>query len=143
MQKLTQNTSLGMGNNQGSALVTAVALALIMAIAGIGFILVTTHSLNNDSDAYTRDKAFYAAESGALLGAKYIMARAMANWPTNGTLPDSLKKISINGLYVKNTINNSPGGNANQIEIVSEVFTSNTAQNAATFVKRERIRIQN
>jgi Tfp pilus assembly protein PilX len=102
MQKLTSNICIGVGNNRGSALVTAVAMALIMAIAGIGFLMVTTHSLNNDSDAYTRDKAFYAAESGALLAAKSIMVKTYNNWASLGT---TFFTGSINGLNVTVTIN--------------------------------------
>ena len=132
MQKLTSNVRIGVGNNRGSALVTAVAMALIMAIAGIGFLMVTTHSLNNDSDAYIRDKAFYAAESGALLAAKSIMSRCYNNW-SSGTF---LSNQPINGLNVTVIITKDVP-KAKQTTVVSKACT-----NGGTLIKKVVMVIQ-
>jgi|WetSurMetagenome_2_1015567.scaffolds.fasta_scaffold35486_2 hypothetical protein len=141
MQKLTRRAGHWIGNNRGSALIIAVALTLIMAIAGIGFLLVTTNSINNDSDAYTRDKAFYAAESGALLAAKYLMSRSFNSWPAPDPHTFYLDK-KINDLYVTVTIHKSNPLNLRQDTIKSEAFTS-SVHNATTFKKRVKIVIQN
>jgi hypothetical protein len=133
MQKLTHTTRIGIGNNRGSALVIAVALALLMAIAGIGFLLVTTNSINNDSAAYTRDKAHYAAESGALLAAKSIMSRAYNNW-ASGTF---LSNQPINGLNVTVIITRDLPI-ARQATVDSKAYASD-----GTLIKRVVMVIQN
>lgn len=137
MQKLMHSIRTGIGNNRGSTLVIAVVLALIMAIAGVGFLLVTTNAINNDSDAYTRDKAFYAAESGALIAAKYLMSRTYNSWPATGTF---LSNQPINGLYVTVTLGKNI--TSKQDTVKSEAFTSSTTQNATTFKKRVIMIIQ-
>ena len=135
MQKLIFNISHKIPNNRGSALVIAVVLALLMAIAGIGFLLVTTLSANNDTDAYNRERGLYAAESGAMMATKYLMSRVPGSWPASGTV--FLRK-QINDVYVKVTINK----NGNLAEVRSEAFTSGTTQNATTFLKRVIIKVQ-
>jgi hypothetical protein len=141
MQKLTRRAGYWIGNNRGSALIIAVALTLLMAIAGIGFLLVTTNSINNDSDAYTRDKAFYAAESGALLAAKYLMSRSYNSWPAANPHTFLLDR-KINELYVTVTIHQSNPLTLRQATVKSEAYTS-TVHNATTFRKRVNIVIQN
>jgi flagellar basal body rod protein FlgG len=139
MQKLMRALCGRIGNNRGSTLLIAVVLAVIMAIAGTGFLLVTTNSINNDSDAYTRDKAFYAAESGALIAAKYIMSRTYNNWPAAN--PSTfLSNQNINGLYVTVTLCKNTG--LKQDTVKSAAFTSSTTQDASTFKRRVVIVIQ-
>jgi Tfp pilus assembly protein PilX len=123
MQKLKQYACFLAGGDRGSALITSVVFALLLAVAGIGFLIVTTSSINNDSDAYTSDRAFYAAESGALIAAKYLMSRSFNSWPANPHTFYQDKRI--NGLYVTVT------------------FITSTAHTAETFRKRVTIVIQN
>ena len=111
-----------------------------MAIAGIGFLFVTTSSTNNDSDAYARDKAFFAAESGALIGAKWLMSRGYASWPMT-TSHAFLSNEFINGYYVNVTFRINTASRIDTVK--SEVFTSSAVQNATTFKKRAIIIIQN
>jgi Tfp pilus assembly protein PilX len=139
MQKLTLNNCYRTGSDSGSALVTSVVLALLMAIAGIGFLLVTTGSLGNDSDAYARDRAFYAAESGALIAAKYLMSRSYSNWPAANPFTFYSNK-PINGLYV--TVTFGRNFTARQDTVKSEAFTE-TVKNATTFRKRVVLVVQN
>ena len=136
MQKLTHNTRLWIGNNSGSTLVLAVVFAILMAIGGIGFLLVTTNSINNDSDANTNDKAFQAAESGALLATQWIMARYVINWSQFSST--TLISNTINGLY--DTVYVTETGK--QALVCSEVYTKNP-KTAATFKTRVKITIQN
>ena len=139
MQKLKRYANFLAGNDRGSALVTSVVLALIMAFAGVGFLIVTTSSINNDSDAYTSDRAFYAAESGALIAAKYLMSRSFNSWPAGNPYTFFSNK-PINGLYVTVTLRRNDA--ARQDTIKSEAYTS-TAHSAETFRKRVTIVIQN
>jgi Tfp pilus assembly protein PilX len=139
MQKLTRCANFPAGNDRGSALITAVVLALIMAFAGVGFLIVTTSSINNDSDAYTSERAFYAAESGALIAAKYLMVRSYNSWPSANPCTFYQDK-KINGLYV--TVTFIKDATLRQNTIKSEAYTS-TAHSADTFRKRVTIVIQN
>lgn len=125
-------------NDRGSTLIIAVVLAILMAIGGIGFVLVTTNSLNNDSDAYTNDKAFHAAESGALLAKKWLMqtypsGQWSASWNTAKT---NFHGISMNGLTVNDSIVFS-ATDTNYAQIRSEAY------NNGTFVKRIVITVEN
>jgi Tfp pilus assembly protein PilX len=139
MQKLKQYACFLAGGDRGSALITSVVFALLLAVAGIGFLIVTTSSINNDSDAYTSDRAFYAAESGALIAAKYLISRSYNSWPSAN--PHTfLSNKPINGLYVTVTLRKNT--TARQDTIKSEAFTS-TAHSAETFRKRVIIVIQN
>jgi Tfp pilus assembly protein PilX len=139
MQKLTRYANFPAGNDRGSALVTSVVLALIMAFAGVGFLIVTTSSINNDSDAYTSERAFYAAESGALIAAKYLMQTSYSNWPA-GNPHTFFSNKPINGLYV--TVTFTKDATLRQNTIKSEAFTE-TAKNATTFRKRVILVVQN
>jgi Tfp pilus assembly protein PilX len=139
MQKLTRDACFWVGSDRGSALITSVVLALLMAFAGIGFITVTMGSLNNDSDAYARDRAFYAAESGALVAAKYLMSRSYSNWPS-GNPHTFFSNKEINGLYVTVTLHRNSA--AHQDTVKSEAFTG-TVKNTTTFRKRVVLVIQN
>jgi hypothetical protein len=134
MQKLNSNSRRWTGNDRGSALITAVVLALIMVIAGMGYLWVTTNSLNKDSDAYTNDKALQAAESGAMLVSKYLMARTSASW--TAALPAALADITINSLFVHVTLVTPVAGDATRVEVRAAAYTSSTTQNATTFKKR-------
>jgi Tfp pilus assembly protein PilX len=139
MQKLTRDASFWVKSDRGSALMTSVVLALLMAFAGIGFITVTMGSLNNDSDAYARDRAFYAAESGALVAAKYLLSRSYSNWPS-GNPHTFFSKKEINGLYVTVTLHRNAA--AKQDTVKAEAFAG-TVKNATTFRKRVALVIQN
>lgn len=138
MQKLLKHAaSHWIGNSRGSTLVLAVVLAILMAIGGIGFVLVTTNSLNNDSDAYTRDKAFHAAESGALLAKKWLLLTAPNNWSANWTAaqPTSFQNIALNGLDVQVDATFTFTAVDTMAEIKSAAYKSPT-HNQANFIKR-------
>lgn len=138
MQKLLNDTSrFGIGNDRGSTLVLAVVLAILMAIGGIGFVLVTTNSLNNDSDTYTRDKAFHAAESGALLAKKWLMLTMPKNWSSNWTAAQtsSFQDISLNGLDVQVDATFTFSAVDTIAQIKSAAYKS-TTHNQANFIKR-------
>lgn len=139
MQELTARAAHPLHVARGSALIIAVALALIMAIAGVGFLLVTTNSMNNDSDAYARDKAFYAAESGANIAAKYLLTRAFTSWPSASQYTFWADR-QINGFYV--TVRLHKNAALRQDTVIAEAYTS-TTKSASTFKKRVRIVIQN
>lgn len=93
-------------NEEGSALVISVVFSLILALAGVGFLIVTTNSINKDTEAYNNLRAMHAAESGALMASKYLMPMHAATWPS--TLPTEFSSIAINGCTVAVTIAKDP-----------------------------------
>jgi hypothetical protein len=128
-------------NNRGSILVGVVALAVFMAIAGIGFLQVTTTSVNNETAALENDKAFNAAESGIWVGARWLRGyngftalTAASNGLDIG--PFGNTPISINGMDVYVKIPVQIGADAIPcVSIVSSVYKGG-APSAATFKKR-------
>ena len=65
-------------NTSGSALVGVAALAIILSITAAGLIMVVTSASRNETIALNDTRAFLAAESGLLLGAKWI--NDATNW---------------------------------------------------------------
>jgi hypothetical protein len=66
-------------SEQGSALVGAVAFSIILFIASLGYLQVVASSRNYETTGFWDDKAFTAAESGLLLGAKWLSQQQQAN----------------------------------------------------------------
>jgi hypothetical protein len=128
-------------NNRGSILVGVVALSILMAVAGIGFLQVTTTSVNNETAALESSKAFAAAESGIWIGSRWL--RGFANFTAlvaaqNGSDigPFGATPISINGMDVYVTIPVQIAADAIPcVRIVAEVYKGG-ARSAATFKKR-------
>jgi hypothetical protein len=92
---------------EGSALVGAVTLTLIMSITALGFVQISASGVNHEQAALENEKAFQAAESGLLLGARWLMMQA--NWPTIGNNQPIVQDVSINDINVD--VNYSAGAN--------------------------------
>ncbi|MBN2189412.1 MAG: hypothetical protein JW699_08150 [Chitinispirillaceae bacterium] len=124
----------------GSVLVGTVALSIIMAIAGIGFLQVATISVNNDTEALENDLAFHAAESGIWVGARWLRGYTdflalTANSPDIG--PFGATPISINGRDVYVTIPVDVGADGVPVaQIVANVYKGGSTPGEATFKKR-------
>ena len=106
MPKLERNIPHGKGS-EGSALVGAVTLTLIMSIIAVGFVQISASGVSHEQAALENEKAFQAAESGLLLGAKWLMMQA--NWPTFGTNQPIVQDVPINDINVD--VNYSAGAN--------------------------------
>jgi len=76
MQKLITISHLN--RQDGSALIGAVALALVMAISGLGYLYLSINTARADLVERDESRAFWAAESGMLLGAKWLKDSANA-----------------------------------------------------------------
>ena len=118
MPKLERNIPHGKGP-EGSALVGAVALSFIMSIIALGFVQISASGVNHEQMALENEKAFQAAESGLLLGAKWL--RMQANWPTAGTIQPVVQDILINDINVD--VNYSAGANET-VYITSTAFSA-------------------
>jgi hypothetical protein len=68
-------------SEQGSALVGAVAFSIILFIASLGYLQVVASSHNYETTGFWDDKAFTAAESGLLLGTKWLSQQQQSNDP--------------------------------------------------------------
>lgn len=124
----------------GSALVGAIALSVLMAIAGIGFLQVATSGLNNDTVALQDLKALCAAESGVNLGLRWL--RGYAGFPTTASgsvlkpFGDSPIFDTVNNLYVYVTIPVQVISGIAVASIKAEVFNHPSVKDASTFKKR-------
>jgi Tfp pilus assembly protein PilX len=134
MQKLIPTNHAGAGNDRGSVLVASIVMAIIMAIGGLGFLLLATNSINNDSSAYQNDKAFHAAESGAMLAYKWLQKSTKDNWTAAAWSAEasSFQSIQINNMEVDVAVTFPV---ANQALIKAAAYTGST-HNASTFKKR-------
>jgi|GEM_PF-2674557 len=65
-------------SEKGSVFVIVVAFSIVMAIAGTGIMLLSGNSVNHEAAAFENDRAFLAAESGLLLGKRWLADTA--NW---------------------------------------------------------------
>jgi len=133
------------GNSRGSILLIAVVMAMIMAITGVAFLMVTTHTLNNDAKELQNDKAFQAGESLLLIVTKWLLQNKPEDWVNFNTLTDpNFKSYSTNQLYVEVKVNVTVvAGIATSADVLSEVYSSNTIHDSTTFVKRIRQTVVN
>jgi hypothetical protein len=126
-------------NSRGSILISAVALSILMAIAGIGFLQVATISVNNDTDALENELAFHAAESGIWVGARWLRSHTafLALIADDADIgPFGSTPIAINGMDVYVKIPVQVGTDRIPVaSIVAEVYKGGTP-GAATFKKR-------
>jgi hypothetical protein len=122
--------------NQGSILVGAVALSILMAIAGMGFLLVTANGINSETSAYENERAFQAAESGVWIAARWL--RNNLNAGNTNTGPYANRPIVINNLNVYDTIviSNLSGPTIASINVTVHKIGS---PSSSTFVKRIRV----
>jgi Tfp pilus assembly protein PilX len=132
-----------MVNNRGSALISAVALAILMALTGAGFMLLTTNGLNNESALLQNDKAFQAAESGVWMGARWLRqpnsSFPSTNFPTSGAYyplgGTTNSYVTLDNMFVFVTVTAQTVLTVPVASITAEVYSSST-KSAATFLKR-------
>jgi hypothetical protein len=124
-------------NSRGSILVGAVALAMLTAIAGMGFLMVSTNGINSETAALENEKAFAAAESGVWLGARWLRdpANDFLTTPDGATLnPFGSEPVPINGLNVVVSIPVKVTDGIPVASIVANVYSGDPGP--ATFKKR-------
>lgn len=68
MSKLTKHLL----NEHGSILVASIAFSIVIAIAGTGMMLLSGNSVRHEAAAFENDREFLAAESGLLLGKRWL-----------------------------------------------------------------------
>lgn len=124
-------------NNGGFVLIGAVALAILMAIVGLGFIQVSTNGLNNDTQALWDQKALLAAESGLNMGLRWLRGSGNFFPAPNATVsPAPFTQLSINGMDVRVAIHANADGS---VRVAAEAYRDPSGSHAttiATFMKR-------
>ena len=140
MQKLTLFkrclllNSLGnsLGDSRGSVLVSAVAVSILMAIAGIGFMQVNTSSLNNETAALEREQAFRAAESGVWTGARWLRANYTIANGTYYPFGSGSYYLTINGMDVYTTVTISGPKDTLSVILTAEAYKDRSGSHQKT-----------
>jgi hypothetical protein len=141
MQKLTSLITAFLKDSKGSALIGAVAVSILLAIGSIGFIQVSTSSLNNEAAALQNEQAFHLAESGVWMAARWL--RACRPFPGPGSYqPWGSAYFTVNGrdVYDSIFIENVSGRSVASI-IVQVCYDPSGAhaRNSTTFLKRIKV----
>jgi Tfp pilus assembly protein PilX len=136
MQKLIHYARAGAWNDRGSALIASIAMSIIMAIGGLGYLLILTNTLNNDTEAYNNDKAFHAAESGALIAYKWLENVTSDDWTSAAwsAVATSFQNISINNMQVDVAVTFTAG--PPKQAVIKAAAYNDATHNASTFKKR-------
>jgi hypothetical protein len=87
-------------NQEGSALLPVIAVTVLLSFAIGGFLGVARNNVNQEVIALVNDKAFLAAESGLLMGTRWL--RDSANWRNYKTTgyPGTVYNGAIDGFQV-------------------------------------------
>ncbi|MBD3392521.1 MAG: hypothetical protein GF418_10590 [Chitinivibrionales bacterium] len=117
-----------------------IALSVVMAVAGLGYLQVAASVAKNELRAFEEDQALLASESGALLAARWL--RSQEDFPQNGTFTPlgSPFENQINGMDVYVTLVASTDANgATTVSITSEAYKDPSGaqtKDESTFMKR-------
>ncbi len=119
---------------KGSTLVGTLVFALLVGISGVSLLSVVASGVNNEVDVLDDDRAFLAAETGALMGARWL--RGVNVIPASGTLYPFSSSLSVNGLMVDVALSSSTDSTgAVWVEIISQAFDGGSLDQN-TFRKR-------
>lgn len=137
--QMDERRSIGTTKNHsdGFVLVGAVVLAVLIAIAGLSYLQITTNSLNNDTQALNDFKALLATESGVDMGLRWLRG-SDGFYPSPGATvsPTPFPSLRINGMDVRVRIQASLDGS---VAVSGEAFkdlSGGHAMSPSTFVKR-------
>jgi Tfp pilus assembly protein PilX len=123
--------------SEGFVLIGAVALAILIAIGGLGYLQISTISLNNDTQALTDLHALCAAESGVNMGLRWLRGSGTF-YPASGVTvsPNPFSSLSINGIDVCVRLSANVDGSVNVIGEAYKDPSDGHSMSSATFQKR-------
>ena len=84
-----------------------ISISILVSIMGLSFFTVMLHMVDSEVRALHRAEAHYAAESGAILGIRFI--RQLSNWPekTQDTIfifsSDTINNFNVDVMYTIDT----------------------------------------
>jgi Tfp pilus assembly protein PilV len=93
-----------MSNNRGSALVGVVVASILIGIAVTGVMSVTGSTINHEAAALENEKAFYAAESGLLIGTRWRTMQNPTLWAHGTVEPICVELINGTSVNVKDSV---------------------------------------
>jgi hypothetical protein len=82
-------------SERGAALITVTLMAMMILMAGLGLIAVTSNSMKNAADATSESQAYYAAEAGTQAVMGVLRGNAAPTPLFNATSTDVANKISF------------------------------------------------
>lgn len=135
MQKLRMD-------NRGSVLVGTLIVGILVTVSGLGLISVISSAVNNEVNALEDDQAFLAAETGAMMGARWLRGKTV--FPSGGTVYPFSLPLVINGMKVNVSLTTqTDSGGSVYVTISSEAHDGNASVlDGTTFRKRITWRTQ-
>lgn len=121
-------------NKKGSALIGAIALAAILTITATAFLHVASNASINEALSMDNDQAFFAAESGLLLGARWL--RHQNPFPDPGQTLTPFQSLALNEHWVDVTVTIVATTTTPSATITAVVYNDKTTKNNGTFMKR-------
>jgi|GEM_PF-3004863 len=127
----------------GSTLIGVIGLCIVMSIACMSYLNISASAAHNELSRLRDQEAFWAAESGILMGARYI--KTLLVFPTGGSFSCFTPPLTINNhdVYVSAVATTAAG--VTTIVLTSEAHkdpTGSHIHDATTFRKRIRCNFQ-
>jgi hypothetical protein len=82
-------------SERGAALITATLMSMLILMAGLGLVTVTSNSMKNAADSTSESQAYYAAEAGTQAVMGVLRGNAAPTPLFNATVTDAANKISF------------------------------------------------
>jgi hypothetical protein len=101
-------------DNRGSVLIGVIGLAIVMAIAALGYLQLSATTANGEITELHESRAFWAAEGGMLLGAQWLNDSgnvvSVSDLWAGESMDDILPDFALNGYDVDVDIIRTAGG---------------------------------
>ncbi len=108
-------------SNSGSVLVTTVMISIVLSILVSGLFTFLSFLSSNEANASEVDRSFWAAESGLLMGSRWI--RGNSEFPTKFSSVVPFNDMEINNMLVRVTLTETTGSSGEPAVLVtSEVY---------------------
>ncbi|MFL6283965.1 MAG: hypothetical protein ACJ74Q_12560 [Pyrinomonadaceae bacterium] len=82
-------------SERGAALITVTLMAMLILMAGLGLVTVTSNTMKNAADSTSESQAYYAAEAGTQAVMGVLRGNAAPTPLFNATVTDAANKISF------------------------------------------------
>jgi hypothetical protein len=82
-----------LSNDRGYALIGAIAITAVLTIVVLGFVNVVMNEVENEKVYHNNDRSFFSAESGLMLGAKWI--EDPVNWSSFETMVEGASNDNV------------------------------------------------
>lgn len=82
-------------SERGAALITVTLMSMLILMAGLGLVTVTSNSMKNAADSTSESQAYYAAEAGTQAVMGVLRGNAAPTPLFNATVTDAANKISF------------------------------------------------